>query len=746
MESGRREDVSGLHKLEGSVERVIYANEENGYTICDLAASEDGEMITAVGVMPMIGAGDHLCLYGKWVHNPKYGRQFEVSQYERVMPADTASMLRYLASRAIKGIGPKTAQRIIDEFGEDSFDVMENHPEWLASIKGISMKTALAASESFREQAGIRFAMMFFRDYFGVATTVKIYKKWGSGAVDIAKKNPYRLCNEIEGIGFERADALAEGLGFQNDHLERVMSGLRYVLSQNAIQNGHVCLPREKLRDSAAQLLRVSPEQAEEGISLLLKSGALHYVLREGRAMIYNKISYEAEKYVAEKMILLDRMCASLDLRDIDRFIENEEAKCGIRYASLQKKAISDALRYGVMILTGGPGTGKTTVVRALIHIFDSMGYEIALAAPTGRAAKRLSEATSMEAKTLHRLLEMSFEGEERSAFNRNEHNLLDEQVIVVDEASMIDNALMCALLKAIKPGARLIVIGDSDQLPSVGAGNVLRDVIDSGRFATVRLNEIFRQASQSLIVTNAHAVNRGEMPDLTVKDNDFFFLRRGGDREIALTIADLCRNRLPRTYGNLARNGIQVIAPSRKGEAGTESLNLLLQATLNPPSRYLREHKFRDRIFREGDRVMQTRNNYDILWSRSYDDKTGSGIFNGDIGIIEEINEPESYMTILFDDRRLQYDFSLLEDLEHAYAVTVHKSQGSEYPIVILPMCTAAPMLLSRNLLYTAVTRAEKMVILVGREEIVAEMVANNRQTMRYTGLYEWLREEEGK
>lgn len=737
------EDSSGLQRLEGSVERVIYANEENGYTICDLASSEKGEIITVVGFMPMIGAGDHLCLYGKWVHNPKYGRQFEVSQYERVMPADTASMLRYLASRAIKGIGPKTAQRIIDEFGEDSFDVIENHPEWLATIKGISMKTALAASASFRDQAGIRSAMMFFREYFGVATTVRIYKKWGSGAVELAKKNPYRLCNEVEGIGFERADALASGLGLQMDHPERIMSGIRYLLVQNGMQNGHVCLPREKLRELAARLLGVSVSQAEEGISLLLKSGQLYCVRFDEQEMIYDGPAYQAEKYVAEKMILLDRMCPSIDLRDIDRFIQREEEASGIRYAAMQKIAITDALRYGVMILTGGPGTGKTTVVRALIHIFDSMGYDIALAAPTGRAAKRLSEATAMEAKTLHRLLEMSFDGGERAVFNRNEHELLEEQVIVVDEASMIDNALMCALLKAIKPGARLIVIGDSDQLPSVGAGNVLGDLIDSQRFATVRLNEVFRQAQQSLIVTNAHAVNGGEMPNLGVKDGDFFFLRRGTDREIALTIADLCRNRLPRTYGDVGRRGVQVIAPSRKGEAGTESLNQLLQSTLNPPNAQQREYRFRDRVFREGDRVMQTRNNYDLLWSRVADGKTGSGIFNGDIGLIEEIHSSDGYMTLLFDDRRVDYDFSLLEDLDHAYAITVHKSQGSEYPIVVLPMCSAAPMLLSRNLLYTAITRGERMVILVGREEIVEEMVENDRQTMRYTGLCRWLKEE---
>ncbi|MBQ2384861.1 MAG: ATP-dependent RecD-like DNA helicase [Clostridia bacterium] len=723
-----------MEKLEGSVEQIVFCNEDNGYTVCDMALEDD--IVTVCGIMPMLCEGDRLCVYGKWVHSAKYGRQFSVEQYERVMPADIASMLRYLSSRAIKGIGPKTAAKIIEEFGEDSFDVIENHPEWLANIKGISTKVALAASESFKEQAGIRSAMMFFREYFGASTTVRIYKKWGSSSVDIAKKNPYRLCNEIEGIGFERADALANSLGLQNDNFDRIMSGLSYVLIKSASYNGHVCLPREKLCEAGAELLEVSTEETDRAISELIRMGRFKYVLQGEAQMIYLAEAYDEEKYVAEKLTLLDKMCATVDVSDIDRFIEREEAKAGIEYASLQKKAISDALRYGVMVLTGGPGTGKTTVVRALIHIFDSMGYEIALAAPTGRAAKRMSEATAMEAKTIHRLLEMSYDLEGRSVFNRNEFDLLDEQIIIVDEASMIDSALMCALLKAIKPGARLIIIGDSDQLPSVGAGNVLRDIIESGRFATVRLCEIFRQAQESLIVTNAHAINRGEMPNLAVKDKDFFFLRRDRDRDIAATVVDLCKNRLPRAYGNMARNGLQVICASRKGEAGTENLNVLLQQALNPRERGKSEHSFRERIFREGDRVMQTRNNYDIAWVREYDGKEGNGIFNGDIGIIESIEVAEREMTVIFDDRRVVYDFSLLEDLEHAYAITVHKSQGSEYPMVVMPMCTASQMLHTRNLFYTAVTRAQSMVILVGREDIIKEMVENNRRSMRYTGL----------
>ena len=727
-------DRFGVEKLEGSVEQIVFCNEDNGYTVCDLALEDD--IVTVCGIMPMLCEGDRLCVYGRWVHSAKYGRQFSVEQYERVMPADTASILRYLSSRAIKGIGPKTAVKIVEEFGEDTFDVIENHPEWLANIKGVSTKVALAASESFKEQAGIRSAMMFFREYFGAATTVRIYKKWGSASVDVAKKNPYRLCNEIEGIGFERADALANSLGIQKDSFDRIMSGLSYLLIKNSLQNGHVCLPREKLCEAGAALLEVSVEDADKAISELIRSGRFKYVMHGEVQMVYLSESYDEEKYIAEKLVLLDKMCVTVDVQDIDRFIEREEAKAGIEYASLQKKAISDALRYGVMVLTGGPGTGKTTVVRALIHIFDSMGYEIALAAPTGRAAKRMSEATAMEAKTIHRLLEMSYDIEGRFVFNRNEFDLLDEQIIIVDEASMIDNSLMCSLLKAIKPGARMIIIGDSDQLPSVGAGNVLRDIIDSKRFATVRLCEIFRQAQESLIVTNAHAINKGEMPVLDAKNKDFFFLRREYDKDIASTVIDLCRNRLPRAYGEMARSGLQVICASRKGEAGTENLNLLLQQALNPRERGKSEHSFRERIFREGDRVMQTRNNYDICWTRDYDAKEGNGIFNGDIGIIESIEVAEREMTVLFDEKRVVYDFSLLEDLEHAYAITVHKSQGSEYPIVVMPMCSAAQMLHTRNLFYTAVTRAQNMVVLVGREGIIREMVENNRQSMRYTGL----------
>ena len=735
-------DENGLIKLSGSIEHVIYSNEENGFSICDLGTDAD-DLVTITGILPYIGEGDVVTVYGRWVHNPKYGRQFKVEQFEKQLPADRASILRYLSSGTIKGIGPKTAQRIVDEFGDETFDVIENHPAWLATINGITPKRAQAISDEFKNKAGIRSAMMFFREFFGAAMTVRIYKRFGGSAVDLAKNNPYLLCEEIEGIGFERADRLAAKLGLERESDERLCSGVLYMLGANAGQNGHVCLPREKLTASAAKLLETTGERVENAVSLLLGQQKLRAVQFDGVSYLYDTQFYEQEKYIARKLCLLDKVCPAMDTANIGSFIQKEERDSGVQYAQLQRQAIFDALENGVMLLTGGPGTGKTTVVRALLHIFDSMGLRVALCAPTGRAAKRLSESTSCEAKTIHRLLEYGGEEGGRVRFHRDEKCLLDENVIIVDEASMVDTHLMSALLRAIKPGARIVVIGDADQLPSVGAGNVLRDLLASGRFATVRLTEIFRQAQKSLIVTNAHAINRGEMPRLDVKDNDFFFLPRQTDTEIAATIAQLYKTRLPRTYGDVAVYGTQVISPSRKGETGTENLNMILQAALNPPDAQKREYRYREIVYREGDRVMQIRNNYEMEWERD-DGSTGTGIFNGDIGVIEAINLRDENLEIRFDDRRVTYEFNMLDELEMAYAITVHKSQGSEYPIVILPLGSAPGMLHSRNLLYTAVTRAQTMVILVGRAEIARAMVENNRQAMRYTGLAHWLRERD--
>lgn len=671
------EENEKLVKLSGSVEQVIYANEENGYLVCDLGTDDD-DLITITGIMPYVNEGDSLIVYGEWRHNPKYGRQFVVSQYERYMPANASAILRYLSSGAIKGIGKKTALKIVEEFGDNTLDVLENHPDWLSDIQGISLKKAKQICEDFKAKAGIRTAMLFFRDYFGATTTVKIYKKWGSACIDIAKNNPYRLCEEIDGIGFERADSMAMKLGLEKDSYARLVSGVAHVLRYNAAQNGHVCLPREKLIQASSHLLDADGAKINEVIDDMISMGKLKYSLFAETVYLYDKFAYECECYIAEKFDLLDKVCPAVDASEANFFIEKEERKNGFTYALMQKKAIIGALESGVMLLTGGPGTGKTTIVKALLDIFNSMDMKVALAAPTGRAAKRLSEATSQEAKTIHRLLEFEYatEDSDRPGFRRNENDLLEENVIIIDESSMIDNILMSSLLRAVKPGARIILIGDADQLPSVGAGNVLHDLLECGRFTTIRLDEIFRQAQQSLIVTNAHMINKGEMPRIDVKDNDFFFLPRNTDEEIAFTVTDLYKNRLPRTYGADTVNNIQVISPSRKGDAGTENLNVMIQSALNPPSTKKKEHKHRERVFREGDKVMQIKNDYEIEWCRE-DDSTGTGIFNGDIGTILRIDALNECMEIVFDDKHVTYEFTSLEELEHAYAITVHKSQG---------------------------------------------------------------------
>lgn len=727
-----------LITLCGTVENIIFSNEENGYTVFDLSCDEKpadvGDIVTAFGSVPNLAVGEKLRVEGGWSFSKNYGRQFRVEHFEVRLPRTENDILRYLSSSTVKGIGPKTAERLVEQYGEDTFDVIENHPEWLAKLPGISAKKASEISESFRAQHGVRSLMMYCREFLTAAMSNMVYKKWGGASIDMISSNPYRLCEEFSGIGFERADRLAQSLGVEKDSEFRIMSGIRYVLGENSRTNGHAFLPFEKLIGTAAMTLGVGKDKTAEAVDRLIEERRLVRAEISGLDAIYDSFSYRTEHEIASKLTLLDRLCAHLDAGDVERSILRIELEESKHYASLQRKAIASAVNSGVMILTGGPGTGKTTVIRAVIRIFESLDLEVALAAPTGRAAKRMSEATQCEARTIHRLLEMEFDGENSDNFKKNENDLLDEDVIIVDEASMIDMYLMNSLLKAIKPGARLMLIGDSDQLPSVGAGNVLNDLIASGKFCTVKLTEIFRQAEESLIITNAHRINEGIYPVLNSKSGDFFFLPRKTDREIADTIVDLCLNRLPKTYGEAAE-GIQVISPSRRGAAGTETLNRMLKEALNPPSPRKREKTFRDVVYREGDRVMQIKNDYDLTWER--DGKEGIGVFNGDIGVVETINLTDEEMVISFDDRVVKYDFTKLEELEHAYAITVHKSQGSEYPFVIIPMYSSCPQqLLSRNLLYTAVTRAQKMVILVGDPSIVARMVDTNRQVMRYTGL----------
>ncbi len=726
-------DKEGLLSIEGSVEKIIYQNEENGYTVCEIFTPSD-EIFTLVGNMPYLSEGETVSALGSWVNHATFGKQFKVEFYEKQLPATETAILKYLASGAVRGIGKVTARRIVSQFGADSFEVIEHNPQWLSEIPGISPKKAEQISASFAAQFGMRNVMMFCREYFGPTTAVRIYKKWGNGAVERIKQNPYILCGEIYGVGFEKADAIAKDLGMKKNAPERIAMGLKYVLMHNAASNGHSFLPLDKLCAVAKRLLSCEMNEIEDEAAALETRGEIVCVRHDGMKCAYLRDYYEAEKYTAEKLCALDRAGKNLGEDNVLSLISMVERESNMEYAVLQKRAICQAASNGVFILTGGPGTGKTTVVRAIIRVFDAMGLRIALAAPTGRAAKRMSQSAGEEAKTVHRLLEMEYGAEDKLRFRKNENDQLEDDVIIIDEASMLDLMLTDALLKAIKPGARLILIGDVNQLPPVGAGHVFDDIIKSDRFATVELTHIFRQAQESLIVTNAHAVNHGEYMNLESKSGDFFFLPRQEDAQTAATIAELCKKRLPKSYGLTVFDGIQVITPSRKGDAGTEMLNSALQSVINPPARGKAEKKVRDFTLREGDKVMQIKNNYDIEWNKN--GTQGFGIFNGDIGVIKKIDLSEELITVDFEDKICEYDYTMLDELELAYAITVHKSQGSEYPIVIMPLYRYTPKLLTRNLLYTAITRAQSIVILVGNGEVAKAMVDNNRQTKRYTGL----------
>lgn len=724
--------------VKGKIENIVFRNDVNDYTVLEISDS-DNDLITAVGVLPSSNEGELVTLYGSWTYHKDFGRQFAFNSYEKSLPKETDGILQYLSSRTVKGVGPVTALKIVNRFGSDTFDVIENHPEWLADVPGITMKKAAAISESFREQNGIRGIMMFCKDYMTTAEVTRVYKKLGSGALDAVKTNPYILCNSDFGISFQAADKMALSLGHKHDSTERILSGAEYVLRFNAATNGHTCLPIEKMISATALTLSISEERINDMIFSFIDDGALsHFKVDDTVFVMLNEVA-EGEELVARKINELTRTSEAFSAVNITSMVQKVENSLGYEFAKKQREAIYESLMGGVMILTGGPGTGKTTVIKALISIYKSIGLKVVLAAPTGRAAMRMSEATSEEAKTIHRMLEMERTQEGSINFGKNAKNPLTENVVIIDEASMIDLELVTALFRSLRRGTRLILIGDSDQLPSVGAGNVIADLIGCGQVKTIRLTEIFRQAKESLIVTNAHKINMGESPILSSTSGNFFFVKRE-EKDIPETVASLITERLPKTYGQGIRDRIQIITPSKKGYGGVEALNKILQDRLNPPLRFKTEKVAHGTVFREGDKVMQTANNYEIEWEKN--GITGTGIFNGDIGIIEDIDLSDEVMRIRFDDRVASYSFDLLDEVELAYSITVHKSQGSEYPVVIIPMYSCAPMLMTRNLFYTAVTRARSMVILVGRADIPRKMVDNKREIFRYTTLAERIRE----
>jgi exodeoxyribonuclease V alpha subunit len=727
--------IDNFEFLSGIIENVVYHNDSNDYTVLEIV-DESNSLITAVGTMAMAFEGEQVILKGSWTYHKEFGKQFAFESYEKKLPDEVDGILQYLSSSTVKGVGPVTALKIVNKFGVDTFDVIENHPEWLSDIPGITMKKAAIISDSFRQQTGIRGVMMYCKDFFATGEVTKVYKKLGAGAVGIIKEDPYILCDDDYGISFEKVDSFAMTLDIPRDSANRIFAAVKYIFSYNASMNGHTCLPKEKLICAVSSLIQITAQRIENCVSDFIMAGSLVSYKKDETVFIMTSEVAIAEKYISESLCELDEHVSRFSVSEVSSLLEKIELQYGISYANMQKKAIYEALSSGITIITGGPGTGKTTVIKALISIFKSLSFKCVLAAPTGRAAKRISEATSEEAKTVHRMLELERSDERRASFAKNERNPLEENVVIIDEASMMDIALTEALFRAMRRGSRLILIGDADQLPSVGAGNVFSDLISSGKITTVRLTEIFRQSKESLIITNAHKINSGEAPILNDTINDFFFVRRENEREIAETVAELITKRLPKTYGSSVKEQIQVISPSKKGAGGIEILNKTLQERLNPKAKFKKEKSAHGIEFREGDKVMYTANNYEVEWERG--GYVGSGIFNGDIGVIESINNVSNEVSIRFDDRLVSTDFDFFENLELAYAITVHKSQGSEYPVVIMPMFKCAPMLLTRNLLYTAVTRAKRMVILVGRSDVPMLMVNNSRKDLRYTTLRE--------
>ncbi len=734
------QDEQTLYEMSGTVERVIFRNEKNQYTVLELNNSE--ELVTVVGCLPFVSVGEELKVIGTWGSHPSFGPQFKAQVCERSRPATAAAILKYLASGAVKGIGAATAERIVETFGENALDVIENDAERLAQVKGVTKSKAKKISENFKQTNGIKDVMVRLGKY-GITPeeAVRVWKRYGAHAEECIRQDPFCLCDEELDIDFARADTIAASLEMPQDDNGRVRAGLLYVLRHNA-NNGHTCLPRDRLIQVASHMLEIEPDVAGGILQRMEETFDVQTEHFGEREFLFLPRYHQSETYCADRLKMMLHYPPQ-SIVGVEGSIKEVEIREHIHYAPEQKQAITQALEKGFLILTGGPGTGKTTTLNGIIRILKEKGETVLLAAPTGRAAKRMSELTGEEAKTVHRMLQVEWDETDNPVFSRNERNPLECDAVVVDELSMVDVNLFEGILRALPLGCRLILVGDCDQLPSVGAGNVLGDLIASGMFPTVQLTEIFRQSMESLIVTNAHRIVAGEMPELRDKTHDFFFLPLRHAESIGSTIVDLCARRLPASYGYSVFQDIQVLTPGRKGELGTQELNRRLQEVLNPPDKNKRELQVNGNILRVGDKVMQIKNNYNLPWSRS-DGTTGEGVFNGDMGILVEIDKAAGALTVAIDDKMVLYDTDHAGELELAYAATVHKSQGNEFQAVVMPMFPGPKQLEYRNLLYTAVTRAKSLLILVGEERTVRAMVANDRKTKRYSGLLHFLLEEE--
>ncbi|GKX28488.1 ATP-dependent RecD-like DNA helicase [Vallitalea longa] len=732
--------------IEGIIEEIIYKNENNGYCVCEVSTEE--EDITCVGTMLSVSEGEQIRAVGEYVSHHTYGRQFQIETYQSFIPKDRHSVLRYLSSGAIKGIGPALAKRIVKKFGDDSFRIIEEEPHTLATVKGISENKARDVAEVFYEQREMRKTVIFLQEY-GISLTysIKIYNKYKERTMDIVGNNPYKLAEDIIGIGFKTADEIAMKMGIHRDSINRVKAGVMYLLNRASI-NGHTYLPRNDLIDKAEEMLLVPYELIENALIELQINKQVITKEVDDNSITYNMMFYHLELNVARKIYDLAQFDYELP-SGVDKEIDDIEETSNISFDDYQKEAIKEGISNGVIVITGGPGTGKTTTINSIIELLERQGLDVLLAAPTGRAAKRMTEATGRQAQTIHRLLEISFmnSDDNNNRFEKHEDNPLECDALIVDEASMVDIVLMNSLLKALIPGTRLIIVGDKDQLPSVGPGNVLKDIIESKRVKVVKLEKIFRQARESAIIMNAHKINSGEHIDLSNKKSDFFYIKRSTAAAILEQIKTLTKTRLPKFAKCSTFDGIQILSPMRKGLLGTINLNKVLQETLNPPNKDKNEKIFRDILFREGDKVMQIKNNYNLAWQVKNDYNftidEGIGVFNGDIGIISEINQYTNKLKVKFeDDKVAEYEYANLEELELAYAVTIHKSQGSEYPVVVIPLLTGPSMLLIRNLLYTAVTRAKKYVVIVGLDTTIYQMIDNDKEIERYSTLQLRLKE----